>query len=481
MVELNFEEYFYMYMPSMILVVGAIVILLANAFAHYFSRSTSLSLSLIFLIASCLFCFSVGHVLYVSNRTHIVEIIILVASFWFVFLTFSKYRFVEFQTPEFYPLYLLSVAGFMIMVNANNLILVFLGLELGSLPLSVLMAFNRRIYGIEAGIKYFLASALASVFFILGILFFYLYSGDFHINASIVYYKETLQHESIFRILLILFGISFMFAGIGFKISLVPWHTWMPDVYEGSNPVLAGYVSIVPKIAGFAVFTSMFGVLFNTDVSTQGYVENLLKIFIFITITIPNIMALLQRDIKRMLAFSSISHSGFALACIYLGSFDTLVLYWILFLITNLGAFATLWVNKPQNFHARFDYSLERFSGFGKKKPIIALGLAFFMIVLAGIPPFSIFWGKIFIVSVALERGEIVLAFVMMINSAIAACYYLKPIVAMFFKPPLIGKEEYEDNATLPIKMIIFGCVVLCVGSIFVVSYFFEYIPLLNI
>ena len=188
----------------------------------------------------------------------------------------------------------------------------------------------------------------------------------------------------------------------------------------------------------------------------------------------------MQKDVKRMLAFSSISHSGFALACIYLGTFDTLILYWVLFLITNLGAFTMLWIAKPLNTQTRYDYDLQRFYGFGKKHPIMALSMALFMLSLAGIPPFSIFWGKIFVITNALQQNEMLLAFMMMLNSAIAVCYYLKLIVAMYFKQ---GSNEnfYEDNSTAPIRFVAFMCAILCIFSIFVVSYLFQYIPMLGI
>ncbi len=478
--------YMYMYMPSTILVLGAIVVLFSNTFASKFSRNTSLSLSMIFIASSFLFCLSLGHISNVSSITLMSEYIILISSFFFIFLTFSKQKFVEFQTPEFYPLYLFSVAGFMLMVNSSNFIVVLLGLEIGSLPLAAFMAFNRRIYGVEASIKYFVSSALASIFFILGIMFVYCYVSSFNLRDSMIYYKlglNILKNAHVLNVMLLIFGVVFIVAGIGFKISLVPWHSWMPDVYEGSNPVIAGYISVVPKIAGFAVFASIFGAIFNGNsaLNDKGYIEQLLKILLFITILLPNIMALLQKDVKRMLAFSSISHSGFALACIYLGSFETLALYWILFFITNLGAFALLWMNKPKNSRSRYDYSFEKFYGFSNKHPIISLVMALFMVSLAGIPPFSIFWGKIFIITNALQRDEIALAIIMILSSAIAVCYYLKIIVAMYFKKPLIDNEEYyEDNSTSSIRGIVLICALLCIGSIFVVSYVLDYIPLFN-
>lgn len=474
-----FYNYLYMYMPSTILVFGAIIVMFSNVFASHFSRNTSLSLCMIFIASSMLFCLSVGHIGSVSTITLSAEYIILFASFGFMLLTFSKQKFIELQTQEFYPLYLFSVAGFMLMVHGGNLILVLLGLEIGSLPLAAILAFNRRVYGIEGGIKYFVSSALASIFFILGIMLFYLYFGDFSLQRNIAEYKEILLHGYIMDILLLLFSMVFMLAGLGFKVSLVPWHSWMPDVYEASNPVLAGYVSVVPKIAGFALFAIIFLPLLQSESQSNNYIGELVKILLCITITLPNIMALVQKDVKRMLAFSSISHSGFALACIYLGSFDTLVLYWILFLITNLGAFAMLWMNRPIEYHTRYDYAFQRFYGFGKAHPIMALGMALFMLSLAGIPPFSIFWGKIFIVTSALQQGEITLAFVMMINSAIAVCYYLKLIVAMYFKQS--KQIFYEDNSTMPIRFVAFLCAMLCIGSIFVVSYLFKYIPMLGV
>lgn len=477
---LDFYTYLYMYMPSVILVLGAIVVLFSNVFASQFSRNTSLSLCMIFIAAAFFFCLSVGHIENVSAITLSAEYIILIASFWFILLTFSKYKFVEFQTPEFYPLYLFSISGFMLMVQGNNLVLVLLGLEIGSLPLAAMLAFNRRIYGIEGGIKYFVASALASIFFILGIMLFYLYFGDFSLQRNAIEYKNVLLHGHVLDVLLLLFSMLFMLAGLGFKVSLVPWHSWMPDVYEASNPVLAGYVSVVPKIAGFGLFAILFLPLLQNENASHNYIEYLVRILLLITITLPNIMALVQKDVKRMLAFSSISHSGFALACIYLGTFDTLILYWVLFLITNLGAFAMLWIAKPLNTQTRYDYDLQRFYGFGKKHPIMALSMALFMLSLAGIPPFSIFWGKIFIITNALQQNEMLLAFMMMLNSAIAVCYYLKLIVAMYFKQ---GSNEifYEDNSTAPIRFVAFMCAILCIFSIFVVSYLFQYIPMLGI
>ncbi|MWV62560.1 NADH-quinone oxidoreductase subunit NuoN [Helicobacter saguini] len=471
--EFDFFQYFYIYAPSMILVLGAIVVLLSNAFARHFSRSNSIALCSIFIAFALLFTFSLAHSTSIPRIIYIGEILILLSGLCFIFLSFSRYRFVGLQTQEFYPLYLFSLSGFLIMICADNFIVMLLGLEIGSLPLCALMAFSRRLFGIEAGIKYFVSSALASMFLLVGIMLLYLYSGSFDLDFPMQVFAYSSHFDSISANIIAMSGAMFILAGVGFKVSLVPWHSWMPDIYEGSSPMLAGFISVVPKIAGFIVFYAIFSPIFSVD-SNNSYFDKLFKILLMISITLPNIAALLQKDVKRMLAFSSISHSGFALACIYLNNFDTLIIYWVLFFITNLGAFALLWCLMPRELNSRFDYSFDRFYGLAKARPIVALALAFFMIALAGIPPFSIFWGKIFVITAALSSNEIALAFVMMLNSAIAVCYYLKLPVAMYFKTPKPNTQEYIDNSTILIRVIIVICTFLVLTSAFLVPHLFD-------
>lgn len=471
--EFNFLQYFYIYAPSMILVLGSIIVLLSNAFARHFSRSNSIALCGIFISFALLFTFSLSHNGSIPRIVYISEILILISGLCFIFLSFSRYRFVEFQTQEFYPLYLFSLSGFLIMICADNFIIMLLGLEIGSLPLCALMAFSRRLCGIEAALKYFISSALASMFLLVGIMLFYLYSGSFYLESAMQFYARNAYFNPVSVNIMAMSGAIFILAGIGFKVSLAPWHTWMPDVYEGSSPILAGYISIVPKIAGFIVFAAIFSPIFSAD-SNNSYIDKLFRILLIISITLPNIAALLQKDVKRMLAFSSISHSGFALACIFLNNFDTLIIYWVMFMLTNIGAFALLWCNMPREFNSRFDYSFDRFYGLAKSRPYMALSLSFFMIALAGIPPLSIFWGKIFIIINALSSSEIALAVCMIVNSAIAVCYYLKLPVAMYFKTPKSQSLEYIDNSTILIRAIIALCILLVLLSPFLSGYILD-------
>jgi NADH-quinone oxidoreductase subunit N len=250
-----------------------------------------------------------------------------------------------------------------------------------------------------------------------------------------------------------------MLAAFGFKLSMVPFHTWTPDVYEGSSAALAGYMSIVPKIAAFVVAMRFFEFLIHSGVV---WLEVVLYIVVVVTMTMSNIWALVQTDVKRMLAYSSISHAGFVMAAILIGttqSNSALFLYWILFSFTNLGAFSMLWISRQKNLPVfqSSDHSYEKFAGLVKTSPVAASIMALFMLSLAGLPPFALFWGKMYMISSAITGGYTVLALIMALNSAIAGYYYLKLIVFMFMKDKIAGHSEDISslNASTPLKTII--------------------------
>ena len=380
------------------------------------------------------------------------QVIIIVASMLFIPLALTGKRFHEFSYPEFFALFLFMIAGFQFMVATDNLILVFVGLETSSLALYTMIAMHNREKSFEAAIKYFTMGALAAGFYAFGAMIFYAVTGTVEISQM----AETLQTKGIVSSGFMIVGTIFMLGAFGLKLSLIPFHTWTPDVYEGSSAALAGYMSIVPKIAGFVVAMRLFEFLTHS-----GYVwlEYILFAFVVITMTAANIWALVQSDVKRMLAYSSISHAGFVMAAIYIGTTQAnsaLFLYWILFLFTNLGAFTMLWVSRHKKIvETRHDHPFEKFSGMIKTMPVAAVVMAIFMLSLAGVPPFSLFWGKIYMIGSAVAADHIYLALIMALNSAIAAYYYLKLIVFMFFKEPENDGSIYMINSSLSLKTII--------------------------
>lgn len=470
-------------LPTLTLVVGALAIICIDLFVKNLSRSfyTMITVLVILISLGATLGLQDGlergffDMLLVDGIATISGLIILVTSALFTPLAMSSKRFHEFTMPEFFALFLFMIAGFLFMVTSDNLILIFIGLETASLALYTMIAMHNRDKAIEASIKYFTMGALAAGFYAFGMFLFYALTGSVEISKIVnaLYVKD-------FQPLVGVLGASaFMIAALGFKLSIIPFHTWTPDVYEGSSAALAGYMSIVPKIAGFVVAMRLFEMLIQSGVT---WLEDILFFAVILTMTLANLMALIQIDVKRMLAFSSISHAGFVLSAILIGSTQANIgffLYWTLFMFTNLGAFTMLWATRSKQnlWDKRYQHPFSKFAGMVKVAPIAATIMGVFMFSLAGIPPFSVFWGKIFLMSAAVNEGFIGLAIIMALNSAIAVYYYMKLVVFMFLKDP-ISKDGsiYSSNTTTPLKSIIGFALVMTVVSIVFVSPLIDFI-----
>ncbi|OHE13960.1 MAG: NADH-quinone oxidoreductase subunit N, partial [Sulfurimonas sp. RIFOXYB2_FULL_37_5] len=407
--------------PMLIPIVGALLILVIDLFKSEQDRSLYVMLSLLILgvdFISLMDSASVFHkngtimgvfdVMLIDGLAILSQFIIVGASMLFIPLALTHKRFHEFSYPEFFALFLFMIAGFQFMVATDNLILIFVGLETASLALYTLIAMHNRDKSFEAAVKYFTMGALAAGFFSFGSMIFYALTGSVEINQI----AEVLSANKYADIGFVLVGVVFLLASFGFKLSIVPFHTWTPDVYEGSSAALAGYMSIVPKIAAFIVAMRIFEFLIHSGVV---WLEVILYIFVVMTMTLANVWALVQTDVKRMLAYSSISHAGFVMAAILIGttqSNSALFLYWILFSFTNLGSFSMLWISRQKNLpaHQQSDHSYNKFAGMIKTAPVAASIMALFMLSLAGLPPFGLFWGKMYMVSSAITGGYTVLA-----------------------------------------------------------------------
>ena len=473
--------------PMLIAIVGALVILCIDLFKEGLHKSLYVMVSLLFLLLDLGAIIDFGNgflkngtilgmfdVMLIDGLAIMSQIIIVVGSMLFIPLALTSKRFHEYNYPEYFALFLFMIAGFQFMVASDNLIMIFIGLETASLALYTLIALHNRSKSFEAAVKYFTMGALAAGFFAFGAMIFYAITGSVEINQIAL----ALAKDEYANIGFVLIAVVFLLAAIGFKISMVPFHTWTPDVYEGSSAALAGYMSIVPKIAGFVVAMRLFEFLVHSGVV---WLQVILYVAVVVTMTASNIWALVQSDVKRMLAYSSISHAGFVMAAILIGTTQSnsgLFLYWALFSFTNLGAFTMLWVNRQKNLlpGQSSDHPYEKFAGMVKTMPMAAVVMALFMLSLAGVPPFGLFWGKMYMIGSAVTGGYTVLALIMALNSAIAAYYYLKLIVFMFMKEPMPGYEQgYLLNASLSLKTII-G--IAAVGTIFAV---FAVNPLLKV
>ena len=464
--------------PMSIIIFGALAILVIDLVSGKLTKSFYVMISELFIILAlgAVFGFNgdsrgMFDVMLVDGISMLGQGIILIASALFIPLALSSKRFHEFTYPEFFALFLFMIAGFEFMVTSDNLILIFIGLETASLALYTLIAMHNRDSSFEAAIKYFTMGAMAAGFYVFGAMILYALTGSVEIHKI----AASLELSNFQPISGVLLAVVFMLGAIGFKLSMVPFQTWVPDVYEGASAALAGYMSIVPKIAGFVVAMRLFEFMVHANVP---WVQEMLWWVAVLTMTLTNIMALVQKGVKRMLAYSSISHAGFAMSAILIGTTQAnsaLFLYWILFTFTNLGAFTMLWISRHKaestKFGTRFDHPYEKFSGMIKIKPISAVIMGLFMLSLAGVPPFSLFWGKLYLMSAAVNAGFITLAIIMGINSAISVYYYLKLIVYMFLKEPSTNEGTiYMKNASTTLKTIIGLAAFATIFAIFVVG-----------
>ncbi|MBP9494036.1 MAG: NADH-quinone oxidoreductase subunit NuoN [Erysipelatoclostridium sp.] len=473
--------------PMSIAVIGALGILLTDIFNKDKHKSLYVILVVLFLIFDLftLLAFNgesrgLFDLMLVDGISILSQCVIICGSILFIFLGLSKLRLQELRYAEYFALYLLAVAGFQFMVSSDSLILIFVGLETASLSIYTMIAMHNRMVSIEAAVKYFTMGALATAFFVFGSMIFYAITGTVELGqmAKILTEDGFLSMENYANYILVLVGFVFMFAAIGFKISLFPYHTWVPDVYQGSTSAMAGFLSVIPKMAGFVVALRFFEIFIHAN---DIIIQTMLYVTVVLTITIPNLIALQQKDIKRMLAYSSISNAGMAMAAIVIGTqqaTNALFLYWILFTITNFGAFGMLWLNRGKEFNDyESPYAFKKFSGLAQISPFTASIIALFLFTLTGLPPFALFWGKMYLVASAVNAGHITLAVIIVINSAIAAYYYLRPVSYMFLRDPEIGinNTRFMQNATTPMKSVVGFAVFLTIISVLLID------PLLNI
>ncbi|AOO63992.1 NADH-quinone oxidoreductase subunit NuoN [Sulfurospirillum halorespirans] len=459
-------------LPMAILVVGALAVICADLAVKGLNRSFLTMITVLFIILD--FGAVIGYtgpargffdVLLVDGIAMMAQVIILVASALFLPLSLSHRHFRAFRMAEFYALFMFMIVGFQCMVVSDNLILIFIGLETSSLALYTLIALHNRAKAFEAAIKYFTMGALAAGFYGMSALIFYALTG----SVEIYQIEKVLMARHFEPLIGVLAATVFMLGALGFKLSLVPSHTWTPDVYEGSSAPLAGYMSVVPKIAGFVVAMRLFEMLVASGVV---WVEHILYVAVVLTMTLANLTALVQEDVKRMLAFSSISHAGFMMAAVLIGTTQAntaLFLYWTLFMFTNLGAFTMLWIvrHRKNLWDERYQHPYTKFSGLVKIMPTTATIMGIFMFALAGMPPFSVFWGKLYLISAAINSEFIFLAVIIALNSAIAVYYYMKLVIYMFLKEPVtVDAKLYATNASTPLKVIVGVAVIFTIFAI---------------
>ena len=377
------------------------------------------------------------------------KVLILLSSLFV--LNSSKNFIVENKLDKFeYPIIiLLSILGMFFMVSSNDLILFYLGLELQSLSLYILASIDRdNLRSTESGIKYFVLSALSSGLLLYGCSLLYGFTGstNFDLIAS------QLNKENTGAV----FAMVFILVGLAFKVSAVPFHMWTPDVYEGAPTSITSYFAVVPKVAGLALLIKFMFIPFSNILLEWQ------TIIIFISIAsmiLGAVAAMVQKNFKRLLAYSSIGHIGYALAGVATGAvsgYESAIVYISIYVIMNIGAFSCLYLLKKDG---QYRENISDLSGISKKHPLLAISFLIILFSLAGVPPLGGFFAKFYVFVAVLEREMYTLAIIGLLTTVMSAFYYLKIIKTIYFDDSIIAFEQTK-NRTAQIS-IIASCTIL--------------------
>ena len=364
------------------------------------------------------------------------KILILLSSLFV--LNSSKRFIVDSKLDKFeYPIIiLLSILGMFFMVSANDLILFYLGLELQSLSLYILASIDRdNLRSTESGIKYFVLSALSSGLLLYGCSLLYGFTGttNFELIAG------QLNKENTGAV----FALVFILVGLAFKVSAVPFHMWTPDVYEGAPTSITSYFAVVPKVAGLALLIKFMYVPFSNILLEWQ------TIIIFISIAsmiLGAVAAMTQKNFKRLLAYSSIGHIGYALAGVATGAisgYQSTIVYISIYVIMNIGAFSCLYLLKKDG---QYKENISDLSGISKKHPLIAISLLIILFSLAGVPPLGGFFAKFYVFVAVLEKQMYALAIIGLLTTVMSAFYYLKIIKTIYFDDSVITFEATKNR-----------------------------------
>ena len=363
------------------------------------------------------------------------KVLILISAFFILLI--SKRYITDIKNDKFeYPIIiLLSILGMFIMVSSNDLILFYLGLELQSLSLYILASIDRdNIKSSEAGIKYFVLSALSSGLLLYGCSLIYGFSGSTNFEQIAIVSKDFNAG--------IIFGMVFILVGLAFKISAVPFHMWTPDVYQGSPTSVTSFFSVVPKIAGISIFIKFMYSPF------QGLITEWQYILVFMSIAsmiLGAVAAMSQSNIKRLMAYSSIGHIGYAIAGIAAGSengFKSTLVYISIYVVMNIGAFSCILLMKRGG---KYIEDIDELSGVSKNHPLLSLGLMIILFSLAGIPPLAGFFAKFYVFMAVIESQMYTLAIIGLVTTVVSAFYYIRIIKIMYFDEPKKPFEKFTD------------------------------------
>ena len=400
---------------------------------------------------------------YIIDKLSIYMKILALVFTFFVLLISKDYLKINSINKIEYPILIIaSLLGIILMISSNDIIIFYLGLELQSLCLYILASFKKEDgKSAEAGLKYFVLSALASGLLLYGCSLVYGFTGSTNF--------DVISENLIISNMGLVFGIVFILVGLAFKISAVPFHMWTPDVYEGSPTSVTSYFAIVPKIAALTIFIRFLYIPF---VSAINEWQTILIFLSLASMILGAVAAIGQTNIKRLIAYSSIGHMGYALAGLITGTnsgIQSSIIYLTIYLVMNLAIFGCIFMMKRENI---FEENIHELSGLSKNHPIIALCFLIILFSLAGIPPMAGFFAKFYVFMSIIESKMYAFAIVALVTTVISAFYYLRLIKIIYFDKP---KKQFTTDYDYGLK------ISLALSTILILTYFIYPSTLINL
>jgi NADH-quinone oxidoreductase subunit N len=451
--------------PQVILSITAILVLLAGLILprrqHVLLAILSLAGVLLAMIVSLhhpmLSTSTFNQMATLDGLTIVFNLIFYISTAFIIVLSIPFLEREDVHPGEYYSLILFAVVGMILMAGTTDLMIIFLGLELMSISLYILASITRdNPKSNEAAMKYLLLGAFATGFLLYGIALIYGATGSTNLMEITRFMSQRRLFLSGWMLPV---GLGLVMVGLGFKIGMVPFHSWIPDVYEGSPTIVTAFMSIGPKAAGFAGLVRIFidGPFYFVNIPWPF----LIAVFAGLTMTVGNVVAIAQGNIKRMLAYSSIAHAGYIMLGLVSANHvytPAILFYFFGYMFMNMGAFAVVFAVQQSE---GVGNTLKSYSGLGYKQPMLALAMTFFMLSLSGFPPTAGFMGKFYLFKGAIDSGHIPLVIIAVVNSVISVYYYLHVVVFMYMREP-------EDDTNIPAISPLVGMVILlCVLGVF--------------
>ncbi|HEY3373136.1 MAG TPA: NADH-quinone oxidoreductase subunit N [Prolixibacteraceae bacterium] len=392
----------------------------------------------------------VSSLLTIDKFTVLLSAIILLASMVVTILSKGYLLYQESEKEEFFIILFIAVLGSLILVAANNFITLFLGLETLSISLYIMIAYRRLLdHSIEAGVKYLVLASVSSAFLLFGMGLIYMDTGSLEFSKIASVLSTTAYSDP-----LLLIGFSMMIVGLGFKLALVPFHMWTPDIYQGAPVPVATFIATVSKAAVMAVFLRFFYAIKGYEIS--GFIQ-IITVIALVSMFVGNLLAIRQQNVKRILAYSSISNMGYLLVTLLVGGKNGIpaaIFYIIAYIITTLGAFGVIALLSDREHDGEM---LEDYKGLFWKRPWIAFVFTLAMLSLAGIPLTAGFMSKFYLVFAGIDSNLWLLVVSLILNSVISIYYYLRVVSTMFSTPNAQKLPDISITGQLVLGLIVIG------------------------